>query len=214
MIVREEKYLNRLMWMFPVIGIFVTAVAAVLGLGGAVHFPGLESGDQVIGQVTSVVPPMIGALATVGIIAATMSTADSILLSVGFIVSEQWYRGSKTTNTKAVLRLNRWCTLAVSIFAFIASIKPELITEFAFNAFGGMLQLAPVMFAGVYEWRIGKVTAFVSALSGLSLVVLGTTPLYSMILPAELPPYFAGFLLAMVVILIGRVSGTKPASAG
>ena len=205
MIVREEKYLYRLMWMFPVLGIFVTLIAAVLGLGGAVHFPGLESGDQVIGMVTSVVPPMIGALATVGIIAATMSTADSILLSVGFIVSEQWYRKSEKTSTKSVLRLNRWCTLAVAIFAFLASIRPTLITEFAFNAFGGMLQLAPVMFAGIYQLRISRVTAFASSITGLSFVVLGATPLYAMCLPVGIPPYLSGFIVSICVVVIGRI---------
>lgn len=205
MIVREEKYLKRMIWMFPVMGVFVTITAAVLGLGGAVHFPGLENGDQVLGMVTTVVPPVIGSLAIVGIIAATMSTADSILLSVGFIISEQWYREKEGPSTRSILRLNRWCTLAIAIFAFIASIRPSLVTEFAFNAFGGMLQLAPVMVAGIYKVRIGLVTAFISVLSGLGFVVLGATSLYGQYLPEGMPPYFLGFLCAIGVVLIGRI---------
>jgi SSS family solute:Na+ symporter len=209
MIVRDVKYLKILMWLFPILGIFVTLVAAVLGLGGAVHFPGLESGDQVIGKVTAAVPAVIGALATVGIIASTMSTADSILLSVGFIVSEQCYRDKPQATTKTVLKLNRWCTLAVAIFAFAASVRPGLVTEFAFNAFGGMLQLAPVMFAGVYELRVSKYWAFASALSGLSIVVMGNTPLYSIFPFSEIPHYFAGFLLATTVLLLGQATARK-----
>lgn len=211
MIVRDEKYLKRLMWMFPVMGIFVTAVAGILGLGGAVHFQGLESGDQVLGAVTAAVPPMIGALATVGIIAATMSTADSILLSVGFIISEQWYRGRPKDNAKQILRLNRWSTLAVAVFAFLASIRPGLITEFAFNAFGGMLQLAPVMFVGVYELKLDKRFAFASAASGLAFVILGVTPLYAALPLDGLPPYFAGFIVAIVVVGIGYVLESRKA---
>lgn len=209
MIVRDVRYLKLLMWLFPVLGIFVTVVAAVLGLGGAVHFPGLESGDQVIGKVTASVPAAIGALATIGIIASTMSTADSILLSVGFIVSEQCYRGRDETPTKKVRRLNRWCTLAVAIFAFIASIRPGLVTEFAFNAFGGMLQFAPVMWAGVYEVRIPKQWAFASAIGGLSLVVLGNTPLYSKFFISGIPHYFAGFLLAIAILVLGYILNNK-----
>ena len=205
MIVRDEVYLKRLMWMFPVLGIFVTAVAGILGLGGAVHFTGLESGDQVIGAVTATVPPMIGALATVGIIAATMSTADSILLSVGFIVSEHWYRKSEKLDERSVLRLSRWCTLIVAIFAFVASVRPGLVTEFAFNAFGGMLQLAPVMVAGIYRIRIGNKTAFASSLLGLSIVVLGNTPLYGSFPVSGVPPYFLGFLFGIVVVVCGRI---------
>ncbi len=200
MIVKDVRYLKLLMWLFPVLGVFVTVIAAVLGLGGAVHFPGLESGDQVIGRVTASVPAIIGALATVGIIASTMSTADSILLSVGFIVSEQCYRRSESTPTQSVRRLNRWCTLAVAFFAFFASIKPGLVTEFAFNAFGGMLQLAPVMIAGIYECHVDRRWAFASAISGLGVVIIGNTPIYGLLVFSQVPPYFVGFLVASAVM--------------
>ncbi|WP_269527039.1 sodium:solute symporter family protein [Coraliomargarita parva] len=204
MIVKDEVYLRRLMWLFPVLGVFVTMVACVLGLGGAVHFPGLASGDQVIGAITATVPPVIGAMATVGILAATMSTADSILLSVGFIVSEQWYRGKKGSGA-SVLRLNRWCTLAIAIFAFIASIRPELVSDLAFNAFGGMLQLAPVMLAGLYEWKVGRNWAFASVLSGLTVLFIGNTNLYGHLAPEYLPHYLAAFLSGLAVLGVGRL---------
>ncbi len=205
MIVRELKYLKRIMFLFPAMGIFVTMVAMVLGLGGAVHFPGLESGDQVIGRVTAAVPAAIGALATIGIVASTMSTADSILLSVGFIVSEQKYRNNSSQNYNQIRSLNRWCILTVTVFSFMASIQPSLVTEFAFNAFGGMLQIAPVMIAGIYEMRISKIWAFISALSGLSIVVLGNTPLYGLLPINEIPHYLVGFITAIAILVIGKL---------
>ncbi|MEM9158613.1 MAG: sodium:solute symporter family protein, partial [Verrucomicrobiota bacterium] len=204
MMVRDVVYLKRLMWMFPLMGIFVTVAAGFIGLGGAVQFPGLESGDQVIGAVTASVLPVVGALATIGIIAATMSTADSILLSVGFVVSEQWYRGRSNEGAKAVLRLNRWCALAVILFAFVSSIRPELITQFAFNAFGGMLQLAPVMIAGVYEIKVGKVAAAISFSLGICIVVVGTMDFYGELIPLKIPPYLLGFFVACLALLIAR----------
>ncbi|MEC7609865.1 MAG: hypothetical protein VX964_06810, partial [Verrucomicrobiota bacterium] len=205
MIVRELKYLKRIMYLFPAMGIFVTMVAMVLGLGGAVHFPGLESGDQVIGRVTAAVPAAIGALATIGIVASTMSTADSILLSVGFIVSEQKYRNKSSQNYNQIRSLNRWCILTVTVFSFMASIQPSLVTEFAFNAFGGMLQIAPVMIVGIYEIRIAKIWAFISALSGLSIVVLGNTPLYGQLPFNEIPHYFVGFITAIAMLVFGKI---------
>ena len=177
----------------------------VLGLGGAVHFPGLESGDQVIGRVTAAVPAAIGALATIGIVASTMSTADSILLSVGFIVSEQKYRNNSSQNYNQIRSLNRWCILTVTVFSFMASIQPSLVTEFAFNAFGGMLQIAPVMIVGIYEIRIAKIWAFISALSGLSIVVLGNTPLYGQLPFNEIPHYFVGFITAIAMLVFGKI---------
>lgn len=211
MIVRELKYLKRLMYMFPIMGIFVTFIAMILGLGGAVHFPGLESGDQVIGRVTAVVPAALGALATIGIVASTMSTADSILLSVGFIVSEQKYRNNLTKDSNRIRFLNRWCIIAVSVFSFFASIRPSLVTELAFNAFGGMLQLAPVMFAGIYGLRITNTCAFCSVFGGLIIVVLGNTPLYTKLAFSTIPHYFVGFILAVFILCLGRLQYRRPA---
>lgn len=209
MIVRELKYLKRMVFLFPIMGIFVTLVAMILGLGGAVHFPGLESGDQVIGKVTSAVPAVIGALATVGIVASTMSTADSILLSVGFIVSEQKYRDKSTQNSVKIRTLNRWCIAAVSLFSFLASIRPILVTELAFNAFGGMLQLTPVMFAGIYELRISRKWAFASVFSGLTIVALGNSPIYEQLPFSTVPHYFIGFVTASCVLIIGKQKSKK-----
>jgi SSS family solute:Na+ symporter len=199
-IVREERYLTIMMFIFPFMGIMLTVIAGTLGLGGAVLFPGLSSGDQIIGEVMSTVPAMLGALALVGVICATMSTADSILLSIGFIVSEHWYRGEQKVSKSGILKLNRWFTLAIAIFAFIASIKPELVSELAFNAFGGMLQLAPAMIAGLYFPRIGAKWAGASGLVGLVILISSKLGWLNGLLPTGYPGYLAGFIAGCIVV--------------
>ena len=59
MMAKDEKFLKILMFAFPFMAIATTVMAGILGLGGAVVFPGLESGDQVIGKVTASVPAII-----------------------------------------------------------------------------------------------------------------------------------------------------------
>jgi len=199
MIVKEERYLTLMMFIFPFMGIMLTVIAGTLGLGGAVIFPGLDSGDQIIGEIMTTVPAVLGALALVGVICATMSTADSILLSIGFIVSEQWYRKKEASHT-GILKLNRWFTLSIAIFAFIASIKPELVSELAFNAFAGMLQLAPAMIAGLYFPKIGAKWAGASGLVGLIIVIASKLGWLDSLLPAGYPGYLAGFIAAAVVV--------------
>ena len=206
MIVKEERYLTAMMYIFPFMGLMLTIIAGTLGLGGAAMFPGLSSGDQIIGEVMSAVPAMLGALTLVGVICATMSTADSILLSIGFIVSEHWYRGKKEVSKSGILKLNRWFTLAIAIFAFIASIKPELVSELAFNAFAGMLQLAPAMIAGIYVPRIGPRWAAVSALAGLTILVASKFGLLTWIIPTGWPGYLAGFIVGCFLIGVAAIT--------
>jgi Na+/pantothenate symporter len=182
----------------------LTVIAGTLGLGGAAIFPGLSSGDQIIGEIMSTVPAMLGALALVGVICATMSTADSILLSIGFIVSEHWYR-KKAVSKAGILNLNRWFTLSIAIFAFIASIKPELVSELAFNAFGGMLQLAPAMIAGLYFPRIGAKWAGASGLVGLIILTASKLGMLDSILSAGFPGYLAGFIAGSLLVGVATI---------
>ena len=65
MIVKEERYLTAMMYIFPFMGLMLTMVAGTLGLGGAGIFPGLSSGDQIIGEVMAAVPAVLGALTLV-----------------------------------------------------------------------------------------------------------------------------------------------------
>jgi solute:Na+ symporter, SSS family len=199
MIVKEERFLTIMMFIFPFMGIMLTVIAGTLGLGGAVIFPGLESGDQIIGEIMTTVPAVLGALALVGVICATMSTADSILLSIGFIVSEQWYRKKKASHT-GILKLNRWFTLAIAIFAFIASIKPELVSELAFNAFAGMLQLAPAMIAGLYFPKIGAKWAGASGIVGLIILFTSKLGWLDFLLTTGYPGYLAGFIAGSAIV--------------
>ncbi|MDA9764186.1 MAG: sodium:solute symporter family protein [Opitutales bacterium] len=208
MIVKEERYLTAMMYIFPFMGLMLTFIAGTLGLGGAAMFSGLSSGDQIIGEVMSSVPAMLGALTLIGVICATMSTADSILLSIGFIVSEHWYRGKEVSNT-GILKLNRWFTLAIAIFAFIASIKPELVSELAFNAFAGMLQLAPAMIAGIYISRIGARWAAVSSLVGLIILVTSKFGWLDAVIPQGFPGYLAGFIAGCVIVGVAAISKKK-----
>ncbi|MGB0371157.1 MAG: sodium:solute symporter family protein [Opitutales bacterium] len=209
MMAKDEKFLKILMFVFPFMGIITTVMAGILGLGGAVVFPGLESGDQVIGKVTASVPAIIGAMATIGIIAATMSTADSILLSVGFIVSEQRYRGKKDVEPKKILNIHRWFTLGISLFAFIASIKPELVTELVFGAFGGMLQLTPAMILGIYHKSPSKWIGAASVIVGLIVMTASTTEWYQGSILSSLPGYLSGFLAAAIITLINIAAPQK-----
>ena len=193
-----------MMYIFPFMGLMLTVVAGTLGLGGAAMFPGLSSGDQIIGEVMATVPAILGALTLVGVIRNYVNGRlhspehrihrKRALVSKKQKVSDRW-----------ILKLNRWFTLSIAIFAFIASVRPELVAELAFNAFGGMLQLAPSMFAGLYLPYIGAKWATASTAAGVA-VLLGTKAgwLVSLI-PSDFPGYLAGFLVGCALVAIPAV---------
>ena len=210
MIVKEERYLTAMMYIFPFMGLMLTVIAGTLGLGGAVMFPGLSSGDQIIGEVMATVPAVLGALTLVGVICATMSTADSILLSIGFIASEHWYRKNKRVSPRRILLLNRWFTLSIAIFAFIASVRPQLVAELAFNAFGGMLQLAPSMFAGLYLPYIGARWATASTAAGVVVLLAAKVGWLGPLIPSGFPDYLVGFVVACFLVAIPAAFRSVP----
>ena len=210
MIVKEERYLTAMMYIFPFMGLMLTVIAGTLGLGGAVIFPSLSSGDQIIGEVMATVPAVLGALTLVGVICATMSTADSILLSIGFIASEHWYQKNKRVSPRRILLLNRWFTLFIAIFAFIASVRPELVAELAFNAFGGMLQLAPSMFAGLYLPYIGARWATASTAAGVVVLLAAKVGWLGPLIPSGFPDYLVGFVVACFLVAIPAAFKSVP----
>ena len=94
-------------------------------------------------------------MALVGIIAATMSTADSLLLTFGFIVTEQVHRGRRQREIGKVYRFNKWFTLAVAILAYAGSVRPlALVADLAFVSFSAITQLVPVFIAGLYGLKL------------------------------------------------------------
>ena len=172
-IVNDASTLTLMAWVFPFMGFILIAVSGTIGLGGAVHFPGLESGDTIIGRVAATTPGILGAMALVGIIAATMSTADSLLLTFGFIVTEQVHRDTPDVDTKKIFRFNQWFTFGVAVLAYAASVRPlALVADLVFISFSGMMQLAPVFLAGLYKIKIPLGFAFGSILSSLGILIV------------------------------------------
>ena len=205
-IVKDSSTLTLMAWIFPFMGFTLIAVSGTIGLGGAVHFPGLDSGDTIIGKVAATTPGILGAMTLVGIIAATMSTADSLLLTFGFIVTEQVHRDTPEVDTKKIFRFNQWFTLGVAVLAYAASVRPlALVSDLAFVSFAGMMQLAPVFLAGLYKIRIPLGFAFGSILSSLGILIL--LQWFPDLLPPDyrLHPSLWAFLAAILFVVAGII---------
>ena len=65
----------------------------LIGLAGIILFPGIEAQDQVtITLMNNLVPPVIGGMTMAAVLAAAISTADSVLLLAGTTATNDIYK--------------------------------------------------------------------------------------------------------------------------
>lgn len=155
-----ERYLAGIaLGMGALIAVGAFAVIPV-GLNGALAFPGLSSGDELLGRsLAEYFPSWFGALFTVGVLAAAMSTADSILFSLGQMFGHDIYDEFIAGERNAVHSLiaTKTFILGVAVVALVLGLSSsELIVRLSALSFAGMLHLAPVVIGSLWAkdpWR-------------------------------------------------------------
>lgn len=204
MVVRERKFLRTMGYWFPVLGVVLIVLTGFLGLGGAVLYPGIESGDMVVGEILAHVPGILGAFTLIGIVAATMSTGDSLLLVFGLMLSEQL--GLESDGKR--LLVGRWSAVLITVLALIASLDPpQLVADLSVLSFTGTIQMVPAFLVGIYGIRCSGFWLSWSMVGGCGTVavlnwgVSGSPPL-------GLHAAIWGLLVATVIVLIGVLSAS------
>ncbi|MBT4174569.1 sodium:solute symporter family protein [archaeon] len=171
-IFKNKKELKKLVLFFPILAFLIFIPTVIIGLGAANVFPGLESGDYAFSEVLNLLEnPYISALAVVGIIAAAMSSVDSMLLVVGAILSRDLYKRFFRPNASSKKEL-WWSTTFIVITAIIAFIvalnPPNLIVELGILSSAGFVQLVPAYIGGLFWKKVTKFGAICSIIVGLS----------------------------------------------
>lgn len=162
-----------MMIAMPFYAFLIFIPALILGLGAAVVFPNLESGDMVLGQVLNThTSAAVGGLVVCGVLAAAMSTLSSVLLALGSLAAKDLYSrlmGGRPGSEAAQVWVGRAAVLVVALVAFLASVRPPpLIVELSLDSFGGMMQLLPVFVGGLYWRRASKTGALASMIVGIT----------------------------------------------
>ena len=112
-------------------------------------------------------PAFIAGLFLCGILAASMSTADSQLLSASSAIGQDIYKGliKKNASDKNVLLISRICVFVIAIFGLLLALNPESsifnLVAFAWSGFGGTF--GPLIILALY-W---KRTTAPGAIAGL-----------------------------------------------
>jgi len=186
------RAMKQMLGGFLIFGFIYTLIAVLWGLGARMLAPGLSNADMATPTLLAMpfIPKALALLAMVGIMAAAVSTIDSILLTLSSVWARDIYRGvfNRRAGEEQELRMGQWVIPVMAVialvFAWQVSNKSGLdfmIAPLSSAASAGLLMVVPSIFGAFYWRRATAAGAVASILSGAVLVlvlqVTGVKPL-------------------------------------
>ena len=171
------KSLRTMLLGFMVFGFIYTLVAVIWGFSAVVIFPDLDNPDLSTASVLSsdVVPPILAVIVMVGIMAAAISTIDSILLTLSSLFARDVYGHLKKDSTDRMqLAVGKIVIPIIAILAFFfAKLQLNLIAVLSVASSAGLLVFVPALI-GAFFWRRGTAQGVLTSviISGLTVIVL------------------------------------------
>ena len=187
----------------------------IIGLCGMLIHPGIEAQDQVFTTlIMTEVSPWSGAIMLASVVAAIISTADSLLLLVATTFSHDVYcKVKKGVSDKEELFVSRIATVVFGIgsvvMTFFISDTIQTVQAQAVTLMGGFMAIA--LLVGVAWKRANKISGIVSGVAGFATAIiwiLAGSP--GGIMPA-LPACLVAFVVMMVVTWLTPVNASDSA---
>lgn len=184
--------LRRMMLGFMAFGFIYTMITVVWGLTARLEFQDLASGDQATPTLlaSGLVPLPLGIIVMVGIMAAAISTIDSIMLTLSSMVSRDVYapaarRLGSDEHTSAAdtpaghsaegrqLLVGKLVIPVIAVLAYgFAHLQLDLIAVLSVSASAGLLVMVPPII-GAFFWKRGTAAGVIT-----SVLVAGAIVLY------------------------------------
>lgn len=190
-------------WMalgMAVVPIVAFLPGVLLGLGGAVRYPGLVSGDLITGSIVdglmaaSPVMQVIGPVFVVAAVAAAMSTCDSQALAIGTVVTRDYKSAEEeeATDEQSQVRTLRWIMWVTLVGAFVIGLQPpRQIVTLSLLSGAGTAVLVPT-YVGLFTRRPSWKAALASIAVGYAVMAVGAVFQWA-------PLGFSSGLVAIVV---------------
>jgi solute:Na+ symporter, SSS family len=167
--------LKRMLMGFLIFGFIYTVVSVVWGFSALVMFPGLENADLATPMILSseLVPPVLGAIVMVGIMAAAISTIDSILLTLSSLFARDVYGNiSKKSNDQRQLLVGKLVIPVIAILAYLfAQMNVSLIAVLSVASSAGLLVTVPAII-GAFFWKRGTAIGAIASVIASGIIVL------------------------------------------
>jgi len=142
---KDGKALKRMVVYFGIFGLIYTVIVTLLGLMLRVMtlkgiFPVIRDRDMVTPTLLSLMPPPLSLLVTLSILAAAITTANSIILSLSSIIARDLAKGRRFAGQISIVVL----TVFVTIFALM---RPSYIVELSVTSSTLLLSTLPLLLA-------------------------------------------------------------------
>ena len=212
---RSEKSL------VPAMAISVTVIllfdlgAVLTGMAGRALFPGLEDPESILPVIsTSLLHPVLGGIMMVVVLAAIMSTVDSLLiLASSAVVRDYWQQirgavpGKSALSDRALAQRGKLVTLIIGVAGVVFALhQTPLIFWFVLFAWSGLgAAFGPVLLCAMWYKKTSLAGAIAGMLGGFFTTVvwvLWLKPHFYDLLEV-IPGFLVGLVLTIAVSNIG-----------
>src|SRR5690625_582059 len=165
---RSMRGLRQMLLGFMVFGFIYTLVAVMWGFAALIQFPGLETPDLASPQLlgSGLVPGPLAIIVMIGIIAAAVSTIDSIMLTLASMVARDVYAAGGARPTEArQLAVGKIMLPVIAVLAYLfAQLELSLIAVLSVSASAGLLVIVPSL-VGAFFWRRGTAPGAIASIA-------------------------------------------------
>lgn len=168
---KSDRSLRKTVVMYPTFQIFLIPIL-LIGFSGVLKYPGVTPPDSIVPFLLRelALSPVLVGLVCAGTLAASMSTGDAILHSAGSIVVRDGLMsglGMKIGDSRQRF-LIRVIVVGLGIAAFILALVMEQgLVDLLLMAYGGIVQIFPLVFAAFYWPRATKAGALAGLVTGI-----------------------------------------------
>lgn len=187
--------------------IYSSGVLAMVAIPG---IPAKQIDWVVPVMVSKSLHPVLASVLMSGLLAAGMSTIDSVVVVVAGAISRDLYQKliNRNATDESVLALSRWATLVVGVIATIFGImRPGTIFQIILFTFGGLGIQAILLLLGV-RWARANASGAVSGLIAGEIVLIWLTK--NPKLAFGFHPVMPASLVALAVMIIVSLATEPP----
>ena len=172
--------MRRMLLGFLGFGLVYTLVSVLWGFSALAAFPDLAKADLAAATLlgSEFVPPVLGAIVLIGIMAAAISTIDSIMLTLSSMLARDVYANVKPgSDDGKQLWVGKIVIPIIALLALgFAELQLDLIAVLSVAASSGLVAVVPAII-GAFYWKRGTgAGAFVSVVgTGIFVLIMYAT---------------------------------------
>ncbi len=176
---KDKKSLKTMIIGFATFGLLYTLIVIHLGLAARHIIPSVTNTDMITPLILEKTPILLALAVFLGIVAASVSTINSIILTLSSMCTIDLYSKLYEVEEKSKLVFGKIMVPVIAILAFVFSLgKFGIIVELSVMSSAGLLALVPSYF-GIF-WFKRDLTAAISSIitGGISTIVIYFTGYY------------------------------------